>query len=301
MLKKLFCKIRSSWFNELKGEIRSIRSCMGKTVVSANYAEIELAERLKDPIRLERYGYKVYSQNDEDGIIAEIFKRIGTTNKKFIEFGVQDGLESNGHFLLHKGWQGLWIDGSSDYCKEIRSKFKKPIEQKQLNVVNAFIDKDNINDLISRGGGMAGEIDLLSIDIDGNDYHVWKAISCVSPRVVCIEYNSKFPADFEWVMKYNPKHIWDESDNWGVSLKSLEVLGKELGYQLVGTNMNGVNAFFVKKELAKNLFVLPANSENLWNPGRAHTSRYISGFSSRYYVGESLKSVVETVKKEGEI
>jgi hypothetical protein len=263
-----------------------LKEVIPQSSVAASYAEIELAERLKDPVRLERFGYKVYSQNDEDGILAEIFKRIGATNKKFVEFGVQNGLESNGHFLLHKGWQGLWLEGSPDYCKQIHNNFKKPIANKQLNIVNAFIDKDNINDLI-KAGGMSGDIDLLSIDIDGNDYHVWKAIDCVNPRVVCIEYNAKFPPDFEWIMEYNKTHIWDGSDNHGASLKSLEILGNELGYQLVGTNLMGVNAFFVKKELAKDLFVQLATAENLYNPMRYYSGlRYCSGHPSRYWIGD---------------
>jgi hypothetical protein len=88
-------------------------------------------------------------------------------------------------------------------------------------------------------------------------------------------------------MKYDASYIWDvgNSDDVGASLKSLEILGKELSYQLVGTNLNGVNAFFVKKELAKDLFVLPATSENLYNPPRFHSLRYTSGHPSRYYVG----------------
>jgi len=273
MIEKLYPKIRKLWF-KLKEP----------PPVTANYAAIELAERLKEPIRLERYGYKVYSQSDEDGIIAEIFKRIGATDKKFIEFGVQNGLESNGHFLLHKGWQGLWIEGSSRYCRQIKKKFKEPIAKKQLSVIKAFIDRDNINDLIA-SGNMNGDIDLLSIDVDGNDYHIWKAINCVNPRVVCIEYNATFPPDFEWIMNYNKKHIWDGSDNYGASLKSLEILGNELGYQLVGTNLGGINAFFVKKELAKDLFAMPASSENLWNPMRFYNGTYIAGHYSRYYVG----------------
>jgi len=286
-VKTMYRKIRKSWFSEVRQEIHGVRQEIHFSVpsITANYAEVELAEHLKDPIYLERYGYKVYSQNDEDGIIAEIFKRIGTSSKKFIEFGVQDGLESNGHFLLHKGWQGLWIEGSPDCCKQICDNFKNPIMENQLNVINAFINKDNINDLIS--ASMNGDIDLLSIDIDGNDYHVWKAIDCVNPRVVCIEYNAKFPPDFEYVMKYNKTHIWDGSDNHSASLKSLEILGNELGYQLVGTNMAGVNAFFVKKELAKDLFVLPATAEILYNPPRYSSGlKYIAGHTSLYYVGK---------------
>ncbi|MDR3002295.1 MAG: hypothetical protein LBU89_13670 [Fibromonadaceae bacterium] len=285
---KIYRKIRSSWFGELKGTINGLREATLPPITS-NYAEIELAERLKDPVRLEQFGYKVYSQNDEDGILAEIFRRIGTTNKKFIEFGVQNGLECNGHFLLHKGWQGLWLEGSPDYCKQIHDNFKEPIANGQLNVINAFIDRDNINGLI-KSGSMSGDIDLLSIDIDGNDYHVWKAIDCVKPRVVCIEYNAKFPSDFEWIMKYNKAHIWDGSDNHGASLKSLEILGNELGYQLVGTNLIGVNAFFVKRELAKNLFTQPATAENLYNPARYYSGlNYCSGHPSRYWIEKEAK------------
>ena len=279
MLKKFYSQIQSYWQYGLK-------SILTKQIITANYAEIELSERLKEQIRLERYGYKVYSQSDEDGIIAEIFKRIGTANKKFVEFGVQNGLESNGHFLLHKGWQGLWLEGGSKYCKQIRKIFGELIKNKRLNIVNAFINKDNINDLITTGG-MSGDIDLLSIDIDGNDYHIWKAINCINPRVVCIEYNAKFPPDFEWIMEYDAKHIADDGDNQGASLKSLELLGNELGYQMVCTNLNGVNAFFVKKELAKDLFALPATAENLYNPPRAYNGvKYRNGRKSISYIGK---------------
>lgn len=86
--------------------------------------------RMYSPKSLEPYGYKVYSQNDEDGIIQEIFNRIGTTNKQFVEFGVQDGLESNCHLLLFYGWRGLWIEGSSEFCREIETKFRPVIQER---------------------------------------------------------------------------------------------------------------------------------------------------------------------------
>ncbi|GBR75245.1 hypothetical protein NO1_2262, partial [Candidatus Termititenax aidoneus] len=153
------------------------------------------------------------------------------------------------------------------------------------SVINAFITAANINQLISLDGNCSGEIDLLSIDIDGNDYWVWEAISCIKPRMVVIEYNAKFPPTHEWVMKYDEKHIWCGDDEQGASLKSLELLGARLGYQLVGTNWNGVNAFFVKKEAAKNLFPQPAQAENLYNPTRWGI-QYVSGHPSRKYTGE---------------
>jgi hypothetical protein len=246
---------------------------------------MELKRRLDNKLYLERHGYKVYSQNDEDGIIAEIFNRIGVTKKVFIEFGVQNGLESNGHFLLHKGWSGLWIEGSKQSYDELLNHFKAPIASGQLAVCNAFITAENINRLIEVQGKIKGEIDLLSVDIDGNDYHVWKAVNCVSPRCVVIEYNAKFPPVYEWVLEYNPNHIWDLSDRYGASLKSLELLGSSLGYQLVGTNMTGVNAFFVKKELAQDLFPLPATAEELYNPARRYL-RYTSGHqAAQNYIG----------------
>ena len=151
-------------------------------------------KRLKKRKCLEQYGYKVYSQNDEDGIIQEIFRRIGVTNKTFIEFGVQNGLESNCHYLLFQGWNGLWMDGDGEAIREIQKRFYPVLKTGQLACKRAFITRGNINQLISEQG-FSGEIDLLSIDVDGNDYYIWEAVTAVSPRVVIIEYNVKLPPD----------------------------------------------------------------------------------------------------------
>ena len=78
-------------------------------------------QKYTDKARLERYGFKAYSQNDEDGIIQEIFNRIGVTNKTFVEFGAYDGLENNTTYLLMKGWRGLWIDGDPKKMKILRN------------------------------------------------------------------------------------------------------------------------------------------------------------------------------------
>lgn len=258
-----------------------------KTWHQRNDENNDLQNRLNNRLYLEHFGFKVYSQHDEDGIIEEIFNRIGTTNKFFIEFGVDYGLESNSHYLLHKGWKGLWIEGKTKHVKGIRKLFKKVIDSKKLTVINGFITKDNINSLIAEQGKIEGEVDLLSIDIDGNDYWVWKAITCIKPRVVVIEYNSKFPPNFEWVMEYNAEHVWYwANDEQGASLKSFELLGTQLGYQLVGTNLAGANAFFVKEELAKDLFVKPSTAEKLYNPSRWTTMDYVSGHPSKKYIGK---------------
>ncbi len=226
-------------------------------------------KRMLDPKALEPYGYKVYSQNDEDGIIHEIYRRIGIKNKIFIEFGVQNGLETNTHLLLLYGWKGLWIESSVEHCKEIQIRFSQILQSEKLKLSNSFITKDNINNIFKEFD-FFGEIDLLSIDIDGNDYHIWDEISIVQPRVVIIEYNGKLPPDLEWIQPYNESHTWNGSDWHGASLKSLEILGNAKGYTLVGTNLRGVNAFFVRHDLTDDLFYTPSTSEALYNPLRLH-------------------------------
>lgn len=235
------------------------------------YWDKKTGEHLNNPLFLESYGYKVYSQNDEDGIIAEIFRRIGVTNKVFVEFGVENGLECNSHCLLLKGWFGLWIEGDSSKFMQIHNRFSGVIAGNQLQVHNEFITIDNVNSIFE-AYRFNGEIDMLSIDIDGNDYHIFKQISVISPRCLVIEYNGKLPPDCEWVMNYDTSYEWDGSDRHGASLKSLEILADYKGYQLVGTNYAGVNAFFVRKDLAKDLFPQPATAENLYNPARFQDS-----------------------------
>ncbi len=233
--------------------------------------------------RLERYGYKVYSQNEEDGMIAEIFNRIGTTNRFFIEFGVQNGLECNTHYLLFQGWEGVFMEGGAKYCEQIAKNFKQPIERGKLTLLNAFITAENINDLISQTKAKdLVEIDLLSIDIDGNDYWVFEAINVIKPRVVVIEINAKFPPPMEYIMPYNPSYVWDGSDAQGVSLESITKLANKKGYQLVGTDLKGVNAFFVRKDLCGDKFADDCSARALYNPWRMLNS--IAGHTSMYFL-----------------
>lgn len=258
-------KIRQFWWNGYNLDRRET----AKVVVrSSNIAEVKLEEHINNPLYLEGYGAKAYSQNDEDGIIEEIFNRIGTTNKVFIECGVNNGMECCTHYLLYKGWSGAWIEADKHFYNEICSLFSDIITEDKLRVKNAFITKDNINSLISECG-IKGEIDLFSIDIVGNDYHIWNVLDVVSPRVVIMPYNAKFLPTCEWIKAYDENYIWDGSDCQYASLKSIELLGRQLGYTLVGTNANGVNAFLVRNDLLKtDAFPSPATAENLYNPAR---------------------------------
>ena len=243
-------------------------------------------KRMSEPLALENFGYKVYSQNDEDGIIQEIFRRIGTESKEFVEFGVGNGLECNSHYLLHKGWHGLWLEGNTAACKQIGHKFKPVIKDGHLKVVSAFITRENIDELILKNRNNLTEgiaPDFLSIDIDGNDWYVWEAIKGIKPRLVCIEYNGKFPPDYNWKQAYDSKHIWDRTDWQGASLKAMEQLGREKGYVLVGTNLTGVNAFFVREDLfSKEKFSKCVSAEELYNPYRTNLYFDTPGHGSKY-------------------
>ncbi|MCR5251564.1 MAG: hypothetical protein K6E50_13260 [Lachnospiraceae bacterium] len=243
-------------------------------------------KRMKDPLALENFGYKVYSQNDEDGIIQEIFRRIGTETKEFIEIGVQNGLECNTHFLLHHGWHGLWLEGNAASCRQIGNKFRPVIKDGRLKAVRAFVTRENVEELIAKHRNVREKgrtPDLLSIDIDGNDWHVWKAIASIKPRLVCIEYNGKFPPDLDWKQAYNAKHVWDKTDWQGASLKAMELLGREKGYVLVGTNLSGANAFFVREDLHSGvLFAGGDTAEELYNPYRPGLKFAAPGHVARY-------------------
>lgn len=257
---------------ELPGELLRLRQVAIHSAVEGLMKD----PRYDNEKCLMRSGYKVYSQGDEDGIIDEIFNRIGVTNKLFIEFGIGDGTENNTLYLLFKGWKGLWIEASSASCSNIEAKLAKTIESGTLRLVNAFVSKDNINQLIS-SKVKEKEIDLLSIDIDGNDAHVFRAISCVRPRVVAIEYNAKFPPAIDYCMRYNESHMWSADDNLGASLKHLELLLKDRGYSLVGCCLLGTNAFFVRDDLVADLFMAPYTAENHYEPARYHLIGMNSG------------------------
>ncbi len=241
---------------------------------AAAEAQLEQANRdllkepkYQDPKKLNRYEYRVFSQNGEDGIIAEVFKRIGTTNRYFVDFGSSDGFENNTVLLLRQGWSGLWIDADAALVNRAKEHFRPEIEGHKLTVIQAFITAENIEDLFGRGE-VPNEFDLLSIDIDRNDYYIWEKISQYRPRVVVIEYNSLYPPTMSWVIPYDPKAYWDGTTRTGATLKALEELGTKKGYSLVGSTINGLNAFFVRDDLLGDHFAAPYTAENHYEPSR---------------------------------
>ena len=259
-----------------------------KSILIDEYIEkhVHTGTKYQDPRRLARFEYQVYSQNGEDGIIEEIFRRIGVTNKFFVELGVQNGLECNTTNLLVNGWSGYWVEGSRDCVEQLSRTFSELISKGVLRIRNAFIVAENISSLL-KSASIEKEFDLLSIDIDGNDYWVWKALADYAPRAVVIEYNAMFRSNVKWVMKYNPDHVWTGTSYFNASLKSLELLGEQKGYKLVACNFTGANAFFVREDLICDKFCSPFTAENHYEPIRYHLQKK-DGFRRDFGEFESI-------------
>ena len=228
--------------------------------------------KYSDPSCLNHYEYSIHAQCGEDGIIEEIFRRIGATNRYFVEFGVGNGLQNNTVSLLLKNWVGVWMEAEQGNAEIIRSKFSAMLTRHRLTFLQTFVTAESIESLFAEQG-VPNEFDLLSIDIDGNDYWVWNAITKYQPRVIICEYNGRYGPHLQWVMQYDPTHAWNGSCYYGASLKSLELLGKSKGYMLVGCNLAGVNAFFIREDLVGELFVGPFTSEHLFEPQRTFLVR----------------------------
>jgi hypothetical protein len=232
--------------------------------------------RYADPKRLLRHGFKTYSQHDEDGIIQEIFRRIGATTRTFAEFGVETGIECNTVKLLIEGWRGLWIESNAQACKNISSTFDTFLKDRRLTLKQSLVTAENINTLI-KSADLDGEIDLLSIDIDFNDYWVWKAIQIVKPRVVVIEYNAGLRPPLSLTVPYQPNHAGGGTNFFGASLEALVRLGRTKGYRVVGCNISGSNAFFVRDDLCADHFIEPATAGEHYEPPRHFFSFLLAG------------------------
>ena len=202
--------------------------------------------------------FSCFSQWGEDGIINWLISNLPPIPKKFVEFGVENYQESNTRLLLYlHNWQGLVIDSSNDHIQDIKA---QDISWRyQLNAVSSHITKDNINQLLEKNE-MTSDIGLLSIDIDGNDYYVWQSIDIIKPVIVVVEFNAVLGDVHSITVPYNPDFFRTKAHYsnlyFGASLMALIDLGKEKGYTFVGTNTNGVNAFFIRNDFASEITTL---------------------------------------------
>jgi hypothetical protein len=210
--------------------------------------------RLLDPkpsdavaeLDLTGYEYQVCSQNGEDGVLVEIFRRIGVEDGWFVEFGVETGMEGNCVALADiAGWRGLFMEANPDTYHHLHHKY---LWSDRVTTLHAAVTPENVQELFAQAG-VPRRPDVLSIDIDGNDYWVWRAIDAYTPRVVVIEYNSGLDPDQRLVQPPDTPG-WDGTDFFGASLGALIDLAARKGYRLVHCELAGVNAFFVHTDEA---------------------------------------------------
>jgi hypothetical protein len=202
--------------------------------------------------------FRCRSQNGEDGILLYIFGLLGTTNRRVVEICAGDGLECNAaNLMTAHGWQALLIDGDPANVARGRAFYSTCPDTWVAPPVmeHAWITADNVNDVVSRRG-FAGPIDLLSLDIDGNDYWIWKALDCIEPRVVVLEFNASCGPERSVTMAYRPDYRLDLTSmpyRCGASLPAFVKLAKSKGYRLVGVQSLGFNAFFIRNGLGDDL------------------------------------------------
>ena len=224
-----------------------------------------LVQRIKDNSgkfnSIQEAEFSVFSQWGDDGIIQYLIHTLDIRSKTFIEFGVQNYLESNTRFLLiNDNWKGMVIDGSEKNIQFIK---KDSISWKySLNAVAMFITKENLNRIIA-DEGFNGEVGILHIDVDGNDYWFWDALTVVNPEIVIMEYNSVFGNKGAISVPYKSDfYVTQEHHSnlyFGASLKALNYLAEQKGYSLVGSNSHGNNAYFVRNDRLKGITKITVN------------------------------------------
>lgn len=241
-----------NYFREINIQLNDIKILQAKNLIKENTAVKNINEA----------EFKVFSQWGDDGIIQYLISKIYITNQIFIEFGVADYKEANTRFLLeNNNWRGLVIDSSASNISSIQ---KEDIYWKHnLKAKHSFVTAENINDLIMQEG-ITGNVGLMHIDVDGNDYWIWDAINVITPDIVSIEYNSLFGAERTITIPYQEKFVRNQAHfsnlYAGASLPALCYLAEKKGYFFVGCNSAGNDAYFVKKDKTQKIQITDLKS-----------------------------------------
>lgn len=225
-----------------KADLEPIMLMQGKIMAELN--------KSKKSMDIQDYEFKVTSQNGEDGIIQYLIQKYNIKNKSFIEFGVESYNEANTRFLLQSNnWSGLVIDGNEESMRNLKA---STLGWKyDLTAVSSFITRENINKIIKEAG-FSGNIGILSVDIDGNDYWVLEAIDCVEADILILEYNSLFGPNAKISTIYDPAFVRGQKHYsnlfYGASISALCELANKKGYSLLGSNNFGNNLFFISNK-----------------------------------------------------
>jgi hypothetical protein len=257
ILKKLASRFRQCLFTfvlqKSNNSNTSMEQSINQKILWSSFAHLYHSKM--PPFSFKHVGFRVFSQNDEDGILLYIFSLIGATNRKCVEICAGDGIECNtANLIINHRWIGLLCDGNKKNVRKAKQFYSNHPDTRfwPPAIVLEWITKDNVNQIIQENG-FYNDIDLLSLDIDGIDYWLWKEISCISPRVVVLEFNHLLGPEISVSVPYRDDFVAEftqfGSDYAGASLKAFVKLGKEKGYRLVGTNMICTNAFFVREDI----------------------------------------------------
>ncbi len=242
------------------GRVARQSNAVAQIQLSLTYRQ--LAEQGRPLPRIADIGFQCYSQSDEDGILLFLFAVLGTTTKLCVEICAGDGKECNSaNLILNHGWHGLLVDGDKRLVERGQSFYRRSPQSIVYppQFVCSWITRAGVNELMT-SNGFAGEIDLLTLDLDGIDYWIWEALDAVLPRVVVVEYQDILGPHRNWTVPYSDNFsstgypTTNGMPNFaGASLGAFVKLGRRKGYRLVGINRYGYNAFFVRKGLADSL------------------------------------------------
>ena len=204
---------------------------------------------------INKFEYRITSQNNEDGIIDHIFSKV-PNNRNFIEIGF-GFYEFNSLNLIKKGWSGKLIDFNRDNCLVLKKLLKFFFPNSDVSIVNKKVLKENINQIISeKSDNKKKTIDFFSLDIDGNDYWILKELDLTNINVICCEYNHYLGNNVKKTIPYNPNHKFNNDGCHGASLKAFSELLDFKGFNLIAVESSGTNAFFVKKKFSHYFEVL---------------------------------------------
>lgn len=265
--------------------------------LARRYAEVSAEPGERPPtLSLNAFELRVLSQNGEDGVLAEIFRRIGAPARFFVEFGVESGREGTCVYLADIAeWNGLFIEAAPVCFRELEHKYAATA---RVRTSQAMVTPGNVEELFNRAD-VPTEPDVISIDIDGGDYWVWEAIVNYRPRVVVIEYNAVIDPRRRLVQ---PRDLggWDGTDFFGASVAALQALGESKGYRLVHTELAGLNAFFVREDLVGDRFC-EADDASV----RGFPNYFLRGYrhpqssTDRFYLDVDTEALVSVAEAHG--
>jgi hypothetical protein len=200
-------------------------------------------------------GFRVFSQFDEDGVILFLLAAADDGPRRVVDLGAGDGVYASNcaNLLLNLGFDGLLVDGDGGSIASAERFYARHPDTRERppTTAQAFLTRENVDEVVS-AAGFEGEVDLLSIDVDGNDYWLWEAVSCVQPRFVVVEAHPELGPD-DYVMPYSADFVWKAAPpngRYGASLLAFVRLGERLGYRPVGANQYGFNLFFAREDAA---------------------------------------------------